>query len=342
MNDLFRRYFPIMVNIDRETRAKGLKENFPLLWQHALTVDRRLNPDNLPVGANTVATSLLTQFLEDGATTILTHRLAPLRAFTTDFRTDSFKPLATGQLKFVTAGTTVGVNTSNFESGDSVVANVPVSVSHYSAPFHVSDSELNSGLRMQDLMERNAQALADSLIGVALTPVQVANFPTPIVRSSASFSWSDMQVAWGSIKKSPIKNAVLDGEWLSKLVNVPTFVQRTGDGTAETAETGWKAFGWDSIFLNTNWSGTPAGDHIVGLFANPQAVVCLAGLPLAEPFLADVRTLSRRNFELPGLKLNVSLYSWFSLSSRTWWASYDCMFGSALCDTTAATLLTSQ
>ena len=154
--------------------------------------------------ANSYSASLTTQFLLEKATTTLQNRLAALACFTRQFSADPYKPLATAQLKFVTAGAAGQTNASNFESGDSTVTNIPVIVNHLSQSFHVTDSELNSGLRMENLAVINSAVFADSIIGAAVAPITTANFSTfaNIVASPTSFSWNDMQTAWG-VSRSP-------------------------------------------------------------------------------------------------------------------------------------------
>jgi len=58
-----------------------------------------------------------------------------------------------------------------------------------------------------------------------------------------------LSAAWGLLKKSSIKNAVLDGDFLARIINQPTFYQRTGQ-----AGRGFKAFGWDEIDCCSRWS----------------------------------------------------------------------------------------
>ena len=160
---------------------------------------------------------------------------------------------------------------------------------------------------MKNLAVINGAVFADSIIGAAVAPITTANFSTfaNIVASPTSFSWNDMQTAWGNIKKSPIHNALLDGEYLARIINVPTQFQRSGvePGAA------WSAFGWDNIALNTNWTG--AGANVRGFFCNPQAVIAVAGLPLE----GKSATLAQSAFTIPGVELAVQANRWLSLGN---------------------------
>ena len=302
-----------------------------------------------PVNANSYSASLVTQFLLDGAVTKLQNLLAPLNAFTRGFSTDRYKPRATAQLKFVTGTDAAEKNPTDFEaidgsSGNSTVGNVQIAVDQYNKRFHVTNDELNSGLRMENLVDINIAVFANTLFEVATAPLALAtqNVLTAITRAPASFAWSDMATARGELKKSPIKNAILDGEYFSRLVNQPSFYQRTG--TESGVGEGWKGFGWDGIWEATDWTGTHAGagdQYIRGLFCNPQGLGVVAGLPLMPPMIPG-NTLTESTITVPGVDISVASYSWFSLKTRSLWCSFDAMFGSASLDTSAIVLLLSQ
>lgn len=287
--------------------------------------------------ANTYSSSLVTQVLEEQATTILTDLFAPLNAFAQDFRPDPIKPLAVAQAKFVTAGATTQTNATNFESGDSTVTNVQMTPNQITTSFHVSNAELNSGLRLADLVKVNLRTFANSVMSAVLAPVTVANFTanTPLVCASGAFGFNELSTLWGQLKKSPEKNVLLDGPYLARIINQPTFYQKTGtDGSGG----GWRAFGWDGVFLNTNWTGTNAGDNVVGFAAGPQAVGVLAGPPLDVPS----NTMQREAITIPDLNLTVAAHLWFALSSRTAWMSFDLVVGASLLDATAGVIIKSQ
>jgi ATP-dependent protease ClpP protease subunit len=297
-----------------------------------------------PVASNTYSASLVTQFLLDGAVTKLQNLWAPLRVFTRDYSQDRYKPRATAQLKYVTAGGTTQKNASNFESGDATVTNVPIAVDQYSTAFHVTNDELNSGLRMENLVDVKTAESADNILKIAFAPLALASFTTnaTMIRTASAFAFSDMATAWGQLKKSPIKFAVLDGEYMARIINSPVFYQMTG--TTDGEVDGWKRFGWDGVWTNTNWTGTHAGagdQYIRGLFCNPQVMGAVAGIPLTPPAIAG-NTLQESTITVPDVNISIAAYSWFSLATRTYWMSYDLMFGTALLDESAGVLLASQ
>lgn len=282
---------------------------------------------------NTYSGTLITSFLMDGALTPLTNVWPMLNAFSIDSSPDPYKPKATGVLKKVTVAGTTQTNATNFESGDSTVAPISVTMAQLTNSWQVSNSDLNSGLRMMDLVKANAAAFADSLISAALAPVTAANFTgTPVIQSAAAFGWSDAQQLRGLLKKSPIKNLILDGDYMARLENVPTNFQNTdiGNGPRPT-------FGWNGIYENTNWTG--AGANVRGFACNPQAVVGITGLPLTTPIPSTIMVMT--TFTLPGMNISIAIYQWFNTSTRTMWMSYDIMEGFALGDATAGYLVAS-
>jgi len=310
-----------------------------------------VNP-SLPVAANTYSSTLITDFLVDVAVTVLQNRWAALECLTRDFSTDRYKPLATGQVKLVSSGATTLIATkgnpiTSFETGDSAVYNVPVTLNHYSQPFHVSQDELMSGLRLENLVSINLAVLANTIISNCMQCLVTGGYNTSgsLVAFSAgtcnalagTWSWNTnpgMPKLWGYLKKSPIKNAILDGVFLANLVNQPGFYQPTFNG--ERASDRAKVFGWDNIQNNTVWPASLT--NLGGIALNPQAMVAVAGLPQVPPTIPGA-TLQESVMTIPNIDINLASYLWFSLASRTLWNSFDLVFGSSGGDASAAALL---
>jgi hypothetical protein len=281
--------------------------------------------------SNTYSSALLTEKLEETAVTILSDTLAPLNSFAKQFGVDAYKPLAPVEVKFTTVADDTLTDPSDFETGgDSTVTNVQVVPHHLCQNFHVTSAELNSGMRLADILTKNARKFGETLLDAAFDPITTSNFATACTRSASAFAFSDMATARGLLKKSPVKNAVLDGEYFARLSNTPVFYQKAPTESGA----GWQVFGWNGIYECSRWSG--AGANIRGFFCGETAIGCLAGLPLI-PALA--RNLETKTFTVPGLDLTVQINTWFALSSRTLWASLDCMFGASLLDATCGFLL---
>jgi ATP-dependent Clp protease, protease subunit len=309
-------------------------------------VGRAVDGYSLPQNANTFSGTITTAFLLDGAVTILQNRWAPLMCFTREFSQDPYKPKATGIQKYVSATTAAQTDVTNFEAGEGdTIDPISVTMHQYTKNFEVTNAQLMGGLRMENLLTINAAGIADKIIAIATGPITVTNFGTlagttgaaaPLVAAASAFGFSDLATLWGGLKKSPIKNVLLDGEYLARVINSPTFYQVAGVQPGG----GWSAFGWDYIALNTNWTG--AGSGITGFACNPQAITVVAGLPLTPPQGIPGNTLQVATATVPDVGISIASYSWFSLASRTAWQSFDIMLGAAATDTTAGTLIKSS
>src|ERR1043166_362490 len=284
--------------------------------------------------ANTYAGALLTEFLITAAITKLQNKWAALKVFSRDFSVDRLNPLAPAETKFVVSGATAQTNATNFESGNSTVNAVKITPSQYTVSFNVSNADLQSGLRMADLLEVNLRAFGDALVQAATAPLTVGNFTSnsPLISAYATFDWDDMRLLWAALSKSEVKNAVLDGPYMARLTNTPGFFQKTGTGPGGNR---WQDFGWDAVELNTNWTG--AGANVRGLACNPQVLGCLAGLPLST----NSPILKETIITIPEIDLSVAMNSWFNPATRTAWASFDSVFGASLLDESAGVLIKS-
>lgn len=278
--------------------------------------------------ANNLSSSLVLDTLAEATLTTLGNRLAPLRAFSTDFTADPMNQNAFVQVRKANAAGAVQTNPTNFESGDTNVTNVAVQVKHYSKSYNLSSQELNQGFRLEQLASINAQVLANKLIDIALAPITATNFPTNVTVAQASFSAANTKTLWASVSKSSMRHLILDGTAFSQLL--PASSENFGLGSSSGYREG--AYGFDAIILNTRWDG--AGTNIYGFAAGPEAVAAASGIPMVDSGVASMLA-GQRTITLPDLGLTVQLNTWGSLSSRSAWASVDVMFGAALGDNTA-------
>jgi ATP-dependent Clp protease protease subunit len=331
--------------ITAQGRYNFMKDEWPQLMKSAMSKDAALMNRSgfMPVAANTYSASLVTNFLIMGCITKLGPKFAPLAAFSRDNTVDPFKPLATGQMKFNTTAQdgsttqTAGAGT-NFESnGDSTVTNVAITTAHYFENMHVSDNELNSGLRMEDLTQAKIGSMSSKIMQVVGAIITAANFTaTPVIKDPTSFSWADMRVLWGQLKKAGIRNVILDGEYLAPLQNIPTFLQTV----PEFPGAGWRNINnWDFIGLCTEWS--QSGANIRGFACDPQAIGIITGVPLNPPQGIPGNTLMTTYVTLSGLNVTIAVNVWFSLATRQLYASLDIIMGAAALDTTAGVVIAS-
>jgi len=90
--------------------------------------------------------------------------------------------------------------------------------------FKLIDSLNSRNTRMGTMLELKFHSIR--LLDVIFSAVSVENFPTaPVVRTSGAFGLSGCATAWGQLKKSSVKYAILDGEYMGRIVNSPVFYQ---------------------------------------------------------------------------------------------------------------------
>jgi hypothetical protein len=290
---------------------------------------------------NNFAAAITTNFLIAGAITKLGPRCTALKAFSRDNSVDPYKPLAQGIQKFNTTlqdGSTTQKNATDFSAGgDSTLTGSAIVVDQYTEPMHLTNAQLNSGTRMADLIEAKLGSFLSKIVQVVTAPITVANFSTlaPLVVSPAAFGFSDLATLQGQLQKSRIKNVILAGPYIAHVSNTPGFFQQTG--TIDGLEDAWRAFGWDLIGLNTEWSG--ADPYVQGFACNPQAIGVICGLPLNAP---DNNVIQTGTAVLPGLDVAIQTNLWMDANARTMRATYDIMLGAALVDASAGVIIKSQ
>ncbi len=282
--------------------------------------------------ANTFDSALVTDSLRDVAITVLQSRLAPLNAFSQDFSADPLKPRATVQVPIATAGGTTQTNASNFESGDSTLDNVAVSVSQYSNSFHLTNDQINSGHRLEKIAKINLHQLANKIIDVALAPVTAANFgaATIDVDTAGDVTAASLKTLWAAIKDGDSRNLIVDGSIYAQFLpaNLDAFQLAAGGKNVGM-------YGFDFFSYNNRWDGAEA--TVKGFACSPQAIAVASGLPANN--IAGSDMMAVENIEIPDLGLTVQMNMWVSRATRAVWASYDVMFGAAKGDPNALKII---
>jgi len=282
--------------------------------------------------ANTFDAALVTDSLRDAAITTLQSRLAPLSAFSRDFSADQLRPLATVQVPIATAGSTTQTNATNFESGDSTLDNVAVSVSQYSNSFHITNAQLNGGHRLERLAKINASYLANKIIDIAFAPITTANFGAAVIDVDTAdlVTATSLKTLWASLKDGDVRNLIVDGSIYANFLpaNLEAFQLASGGKNVGM-------YGYDFFTYNNRWDG--AGATIKGFACSPNAIAVASGIPTASP--ADSDMISQELITLDDLGLTVQMNMWVSRASRALWASYDVMFGASVADTGALKII---
>lgn len=277
---------------------------------------------------NTINSNLLADSLSNAVLTVAGDRLAALRHFSRNFGTDPLAPRAKVQVRKVTNAGGAQTNPTNFETGDTTVDAVEVDVDQVSRSFHVTNDEMQSGHRVEHLAEINARVFAEA-ISDRWTGLLIAdNYPSPLVVGAAGdFDKGDLSPILSAAKNFDAKNLVLDGGHLAYLL--PT--ERTHFRRGEPG-----AYGFDILTEQNRW--TDAEENTVGFVASPNAIAMASGMPADIPggeFLVNAQVT------LPGIDLVVAIYMWYARATRSFWASYDVMFGAAVGDAAQGRILVS-
>jgi hypothetical protein len=180
--------------------------------------------------------------------------------------------------------------------------------------------------------------LGSKLSKVVCQNITAANYSTltPLIRSSGGFGFSDLQFVWGQLKKAGRKHLMLDGSYLARIVNNPTLFQ----ATPVVPGVGWKnAVGFDYIALHTEWSA--AGANIIGFACDPQALGVALGLPVIDAPGIPGGVFATARGMLPGVDVPIQVCTWFNTATRTYWGSFDIMFGATALDTSIGMVIAS-
>jgi len=254
---------------------------------------------------------------------VLQPALAPFPKFTTVLEIEN-DPVA---LDSVVALASAPTATRSYARGDvpdfstSGCALSPVSFAHrlYVQAFEISNSDLQSGGRLEWLGTINAIALAQTLTDTICALLTPGNFGAPVVTASATnFGQSDFDSLLSGIS-SPSRAAVLDTSYFCKVK--PT----------------WLPVGFNSVFEMSRWNSAASNVH--GIIADPKAILLRVGIPMLMPRGAEV--VARELTELPAVGLICETAVWTTLATRSISASFSLYFAASVGDPAALKLLSS-
>ena len=283
---------------------------------------------HMPRMSNTISSTLKPDALVDALVVVANNRLAPLSAFSRLFTVDAMRPGASLAVKKATAGSTGQSNPSSWESGDSTLDVISVSLAHKTQSFQISQSDANYGFQLDDLAQINAQAFANLLSDVYTAIMTVANYgATTNIGAAAAFDADGLKPVLALAKNYRAKNLILDGGHLAYLLPTNKESFRLGEQGA---------YGFDLIGEQNRW--TSAATNAVGFVCAPDALAVASGSPALS---ASNQFETYGTFQIAEIGLTVLYTVWFNTATRIRWASYETMFGAAAGDTTQAEVLAS-
>ena len=223
------------------------------------------------------------------------------------------------QVPYATAGATGSQNPTNFQTGNSTMDNVEVTVNHENLSYHVSNDDRHNGLSLASFADINADKYAYQLSDLVTAVMTTANFGAALaVGTAANFDLDGLSPILAVSKNYRQKNLLLDGGHLAYIT--PKTTQQINWGTAG-------ALGFDKIAPQNRWTG--ATTNAVGFISGPDAIAIASGPLGALPgqYYESIQTVDVLGFP-------VQIHIWFDTLSREMWFSYGCMFGAAAADTT--------
>lgn len=281
--------------------------------------------------ANTLSASLILDTLAKTTQTVIPNAILPWSRFTTDFTDDQYvvNQGKAVQVALATVAATAQTNATDWESGDTTVANVPIVLANKSVSFHLTPLQMNNSSKMQQLMQVNVQGFRDALLDVITGPMNGLHW-TNFIEAAATFSATNLRSIWSTLTKSPQKNIVLNGSYYANFL--PTSLTDIG------ARTGLAGF--DGFDYCSRWTG--AGANVLGFASGPQAIGIATALPMYDDETKSDINATVINLDVaPGKTLPILMSTWLARASRTRWVSLDVMIGAAKLDNSVGVLIKS-
>jgi len=277
------------------------------------------------LNANTVDAALANTILSGDFVTKMRTLIAPWAAWTRRVVPSPVSRRQTIEVPLVSTAGSMQTNATNYETGDSTLAPIAVTVAENARSWHMTRPQTNLGLELAALAPTNYQVLAEGL-NTKMTALLVSgNYGAATAIGAASgFDSADLPAILALGKNYNRVTLVLDGGHLAYLL--PTTREHFAFGEAG-------AFGFDGgIYKNNLWTSAEA--NTVGFVCGPDALVnawgMADGLPAGE-------AISQASVDVNGIPFTLSV--WFSRATREVWASVCVMHGCAVGDATQGEIL---
>jgi hypothetical protein len=269
--------------------------------------------------ANTLSSTLVPQTVADTVIITADVILAPFASMMRNFSTDPLRPRASVAVPKPTAVPAVVTNATNFETGDSTLAAVSITVNQYTQTFGLANADIQQGFMVEQLSAYAARNLAIKLWQLAAANITAANFAASATITAANFDATKLADLY-TLTKVQMPSLILDRGHYAKLL--PYLNTQLAPGTNFFART----------YEATDW--TAAAANCRGFVFGPEAIVLAAGLP-ATPDVIGSSLFSQDVITLPNVGLSIQQNIWASLASRSIWVSFDVLFGTAVGDGSA-------
>lgn len=281
--------------------------------------------------ANTLSSSLVLDTIAKSAKKVLPQRLAAYSGFTTDFSDETMFVNAgqSLQVSLATAAATAQSSPTNWESGDTTIANRPITVTPYSISWHLTPAQTNNSFRMEQLVGINVDAFANKLASVINALFDGTHW-TNFIEAQSTFSVTNLKTMRAGIARSPQRNILLDSTYYANFL--PASLSTEIGPRAGLA-------GFENFYETSYLTG--AGTNVMGFAGGSQCIGIYSCLPQYSDRVRESIESQVVSVPVGDKTFSVLASTWTSLATRTDWASLDVILGAGRLDNTKGYLIKS-
>lgn len=276
--------------------------------------------------------ALYDQVVSERVMTVLGEQLAGLNAFSTDFTDQVERKKGNTMLVGLASGGTAGTNRTDYESGDSNIADISVTLNEIGVSWNITNKEYNASrvATVEKSIDAQAQTVAEAIWAVVSALITEANYGASIIDAAqTTFDADAMKTAWAAIPKVRSKHVLLDSVAYSEILPATL-------NDFDLSERG--AYAFAGVHHQTDWSA--ASNNAYGFACGPAAMAVGSKIPEIPAGVAkqlDAQSL----IEVEDLGLMIQYLRWGSAKTRAEWASLDVYFGAAVGQADAGALIAS-
>ena len=274
--------------------------------------------------ANTISPDLIQDIVIETFNAVATKRIGGFKDCVSDFSADAVAILQNGkpttaQISLDEGAGATKENPTTFEDTSNTIASRPIAVSLLSQQFGL---DWNSGLKLESIIESNANALCDAM---------VAKFVAVLKQATGEVSVDLAGATTGDAKDNLFQEifASLDKGNKKILYGNSSLYSKGAPVNRDSFDLGGSVRGFDGFYELSYING----EDFAGVVTDGRGVGIISRLP---EWTADVnRLLSQSVINVDKLGLSVQFNTWASASSRSTFGSMDVVFGCGKYDMSA-------
>ncbi len=283
--------------------------------------------------ANTISADLIQDVVIDTLNTTAATRLQMFKSGVTDFSDEAVvikngKPV-NAKISLTTGSGETKTNPTTFTDKGNTIEAKDIAISLYSQQFGL---DWNSGVKLEQVVQNNANKICDKLVSVYTALLTTAKFGASNDFDIAGATTADakdnlFQEIFALLDKGDSKILIACSSLFAKgaPVNMNSFDPTTGGGRIR----GFDGF-YENAYLNT---GT-----VKGVVTDGNGVGLISRVPEWNSKLWAAG-LSSTNVTIENLGITVQFNTWADLSDRSEYGTFDVVFGAGVYDTSATKLI---